>query len=113
MKNKIIIFNIDIFNAEVLVCVGVSRKYLDKWINKKTITKDAKKAVKGIPDFCFKNHCCYCVEINGKTYQINKRYFNVRLAPGSGAEVVIHYRHFANKPTLAFPWHGDMVPNLH
>ncbi len=55
-------------------------------------------------------HRCEKVEINGRFYSVNKRFFTVRLAPGAGAELVIHRTRFANEPTFAFPWHGDRVP---
>ena len=50
------------------------------------------------------------VEYNGKTFPVNKRYFPARLAPGAGAEFTIYRNRFVNKPTFAFPWHGDRVP---
>ncbi len=55
-------------------------------------------------------HLCEQVEIEGKSFPINNRYFHVRLAPGAGEEMTIYRRRFANKPTFAFPWHGDKVP---
>ena len=55
-------------------------------------------------------HQCLYAEINGRSIPVNKRYFTLRLAPGAGAEIDIYTRRFANKPTLAFPWHGDSVP---
>ena len=55
-------------------------------------------------------HQCERVETGGRSNPVNNRFFNVRLAPGAGEELVIYRRRFANKPTLAFPWHGDRVP---
>ena len=55
-------------------------------------------------------HQCLNVETEGKTFPVNHRFFNVRLAPGAGAELVIYNKRYANQPTLAFPWHGDTVP---
>ena len=49
------------------------------------------------------------VEVEGKTYPVNKRLFNARLAPGTGAELVIYAKRYVNPPTLAFLWHGDTV----
>ena len=55
-------------------------------------------------------HQCVRVETGGRTFQVNKRFFNIRLAPGAGAELIIYAHRYANRPTLAFPWHGDTVP---
>jgi len=55
-------------------------------------------------------HQCERVETGGKVYNINNRFFTVRLAPGAGAELTIFHCRYANPPTLAFPWHGDEVP---
>lgn len=56
-------------------------------------------------------HQCLQAEIGGKIIPVNNRFFTFRLAPGAGAEVNIYMKWHANKPTLAFPWHGDRVPN--
>ena len=55
-------------------------------------------------------HQCKRVEVNGASYPVNKRFFNISLAPGAGAEFAIYRDRFVNKPTFAFPWHGDSVP---
>jgi hypothetical protein len=55
-------------------------------------------------------HQCRSVEIDGREYPVNNRYFTVRLAPGAGAELVIYAKRYANQPTLAFPWHSNSVP---
>ena len=55
-------------------------------------------------------HQCTRVEIGGKTYSVNNRLFNVHLAPGAGAELVIYANRYVNPPTLSLPWHGDTVP---
>ena len=55
-------------------------------------------------------HQCIRVEIGDKVIPVNHRFFNVRLAPGAGAELIIYNRRYANQPTLAFPWHGERVP---
>jgi hypothetical protein len=55
-------------------------------------------------------HQCSRVEVNGTSYSINYRLFQVRLAPGAGAELVIFAERYANRPTLALPWHGETVP---
>ena len=55
-------------------------------------------------------HRCERVETGGQKFPVDNRFFNVRLAPGAGAELVVYRSRFANMPTLAFPWHGDRVP---
>ncbi|MFC1552496.1 hypothetical protein ACFL6P_08035 [Candidatus Latescibacterota bacterium] len=55
-------------------------------------------------------HQCLSVEIDGDRIPVNNRYFTVHLAPGSGAEMVINNKRYANHPTLSFPWHGGIVP---
>ena len=58
----------------------------------------------------FGEHQCMRVETGDKVFPVNNRFFHVHLAPGAGAELVIYTQRYANPPTLAFPWHGDMVP---
>ncbi len=48
-------------------------------------------------------HQCIRVETEGKVFPVNERFFTVKLAPGSGSELVIYNRRYANSPTLAFP----------
>ncbi len=55
-------------------------------------------------------HQCVRVETGGRKFQVNNRFFNIRLAPGAGAELIIYAHRYANRPTLTFPWHGDTVP---
>jgi hypothetical protein len=43
------------------------------------------------------------VAVEGKTFQ-------VRLSPGAGITLEAGMRRFVNKPTYAFPWHGDAIP---
>ena len=44
------------------------------------------------------------VEYDGTDVPVNNSYFTLRLAPGTGADLVIHRHRFVNTPTLAFPW---------
>ena len=41
---------------------------------------------------------------------VNRKFFEVRLAPGTGVVLDLGVRRFAHTPTYAFPWHGDVVP---
>ena len=49
-------------------------------------------------------HQCLSVEMEGKQFPIDGRFFHVQLAPGAGAELKIRMRRYANPPTLDFPW---------
>ena len=51
-------------------------------------------------------HQCEHVDVEGRTLPVGNRFFAVRLAPGAGTMLVVHRRRMANRPTLAFPWHG-------
>lgn len=52
----------------------------------------------------YAEHQCTYIEINNQQIPINKPNFNIHLAPGAGARIVIYTKRYANKPTLAFPW---------
>jgi hypothetical protein len=41
---------------------------------------------------------------------VNRKFFQVSLAPGAGIVLDLGMKRFANRPTYAFPWHGDSVP---
>lgn len=45
-----------------------------------------------------------------KRISLNKKYFAVQLPPASGINLDIGTRRFVNRPSYAFPWHGDKVP---
>jgi hypothetical protein len=45
-----------------------------------------------------------------QTVEVNRKFFQVRLAPGTGLTLDLGTKRFANKPSYAFPWHGDTVP---
>jgi hypothetical protein len=49
-------------------------------------------------------HQCEWVKVGEKKYSVEGRSFTVHLAAGSGAELIIKARRYANKPTLSFPW---------
>lgn len=56
-------------------------------------------------------HECLSVKVDENEYEVNRRYFTVRLEPGTGAELEIRHKLYTNRATLAFPWHGDTVPS--
>jgi hypothetical protein len=45
-----------------------------------------------------------------QTAEVNHKFFLVRLPPGTGLTLDIGTRRFANRPSYAFPWHGQQVP---
>ena len=49
-------------------------------------------------------HQCTSVRVGDKEYPVNNRAFAVSLAPGTGAELVINTKRYANPPTFTFPW---------
>jgi hypothetical protein len=49
-------------------------------------------------------HQILAVEADGKRQAVNGRSFNVVLAPGAGARLLLHMKRYANQPTLSFPW---------
>jgi hypothetical protein len=55
-------------------------------------------------------HECISVAVDGRDYDVNGRFFTVRLEPGAGSKLVIRHNLYRNTPTLAFPWHGEKVP---
>jgi hypothetical protein len=42
--------------------------------------------------------------------KVEGRYFRVRLRPGTQIDLEIGMRRYANRPTYAFPWHGEAIP---
>jgi hypothetical protein len=48
-------------------------------------------------------HRILSAAMNGKTTKVEGSAFRIRLAPGSGGQVVLTMKRFANQPTLAFP----------
>ena len=49
-------------------------------------------------------HQIAAASANGATLEVDGSSFAVRLAPGSGADLTLTMRRYANRPTLAFPW---------
>ena len=45
-----------------------------------------------------------------KSIRVNNKFFTVELPPATSITLDIGTRRFVNKPTYAFPWHGDSVP---
>ncbi len=49
-------------------------------------------------------------QAGGEALEVNRKFVAVRLKPGAGATLDMGVKRWANKPTYAFPWHGDAVP---
>jgi hypothetical protein len=49
-------------------------------------------------------------ELTAETVDVNRKFFQIELPPGTGQTLEIETKRFANKPTYAFPWHGDKIP---
>lgn len=50
---------------------------------------------------------------DGETEQaqpVNGKYFAVQMSPSTAVRVGVGMRRFVNKPSYAFPWHGDTIP---
>ena len=49
-------------------------------------------------------------EVVEKAVKIDHKFFQVRLPPGTGVDLDMETRRFVNKPSYAFPWHGNRIP---
>jgi hypothetical protein len=58
----------------------------------------------------YAEHQCVRVETEEGVFPVDDTHFMVRLEAGAGAELKIYADRYANQPSLAFPWHGDVVP---
>jgi hypothetical protein len=45
-----------------------------------------------------------------ETATVNGKFFEVRLPAGTGLTLEMGMKRFANRPSYAFPWHGDRIP---
>jgi len=52
----------------------------------------------------YAEHQIHSLEINGEETTVDGPSFTLRLAPGSGARLVLDMTRYANQPTLRFPW---------
>jgi hypothetical protein len=49
-------------------------------------------------------HLITSVAMGKRSQRVNGRSFDVKLAPGCGAQLEIGMQRYAGKPTLKFPW---------
>ena len=52
----------------------------------------------------YAEHQCLAVEADGKRVKVGDSSFEVRLAPGCGARLIIESDRYVNDPTFTFPW---------
>ncbi len=52
----------------------------------------------------YAEHQCQSVSIGDDETPINASNFSIRLAPGTGARLILKMKRYANPPTLSFPW---------
>jgi hypothetical protein len=52
----------------------------------------------------YAEHRFETVERDGKKEPLGARTLTVKLAPGSGAQLRLHMKRYAETPTLSFPW---------
>ena len=45
-----------------------------------------------------------------KIIPVDSKHFSIQLPPGTNIRLEAGMRRFANRPTYAFPWHGDKIP---
>jgi hypothetical protein len=45
-----------------------------------------------------------------QSHVIDRKYVQVRLRPGAGGQLEIGLKRFVNRPSYAFPWHGEKTP---
>ncbi|WBY08894.1 hypothetical protein PIB19_05645 [Sphingomonas sp. 7/4-4] len=53
----------------------------------------------------YAEHRIESVVLDGRATPVGSRDFTIRLEPGCGARLRLAMRRYANRPTLAFPWH--------
>jgi hypothetical protein len=58
----------------------------------------------------FGEHRFTGVRLGERTTAVGRKFFHVRLAPGAAGRMEAGMECHVNRPTYAFPWHGDSVP---
>ena len=71
-----------------------------EWVN----TNQVESRTMVVQTGAYGEHECLTVKIGEKEYSINAHHFTVDLDPGTGAEVTLSVRRYANQPSLSFPW---------
>lgn len=50
------------------------------------------------------------IRVEDRFVAVNRKFFLVHLAPGTGLTLDMGMKRFVNRPTYAFPWQGDTIP---
>ena len=58
----------------------------------------------------FAEHRFVQLAFDDRTIPVESKYFAVRLPPGSSVRLDVVMDRFVNRPTYAFPWHGEEIP---
>ena len=49
-------------------------------------------------------------QLEDDSVEVKRKFFQVELPPATGLTLDMETKRFANRPTYAFPWHGDEIP---
>ena len=58
----------------------------------------------------FAEHQFVALTFEDQTVPVESKYFAIQLPPAASIRLDVGMRRFANRPTYAFPWHGDEIP---
>jgi hypothetical protein len=58
----------------------------------------------------FGEHQFLEAEVEGERVDVGNRYLTVRLMPGTEIDLKIGMERYCNRPSYAFPWHGEGIP---
>ncbi len=50
------------------------------------------------------------IQVGGRTVKVDRKFFLVRLSPGAVGRLELGIARFVNRPSYAFPWHGEDIP---
>ena len=53
-------------------------------------------------------HRIHEVSVSGARTTVDSRFVTLRLAPGAGAEILLRDQRYANQPSMAMPWDGEL-----
>ena len=49
-------------------------------------------------------------KLESRAVTVDRKFFQVDLPPATGMTLDVQTRRFANRPSYAFPWHGERIP---
>lgn len=59
---------------------------------------------------CFSEHQFTSIAADGAEIEVDDRYVQIALKPGTQIDLALRMRRFAHAPTFAWPWHADGIP---